>query len=222
VKVIVGLGNPGAEYAFTPHNVGFMAVDVLARRYDAVFREQRRFHAETATVVIGEEEVLLVKPQTFMNNSGETAGAILRYNKIESGDLIALYDDANLEFGRIRVRGKGRPGGHNGVASLIQHVGCGSFSRVRIGIGRAPGASELVKHVLSSFPTALREEVAQMVEEAADAACCVILSGVTSAMNSFNAAPKPLPKEIGDGAAASVQSGTGTAPRQQEKNVEDI
>ncbi len=222
MKVIVGLGNPGAEYAFTPHNVGFMAVDVLARRYDAVFREQRRFHAETATVVIGEEKVLLVKPQTFMNNSGETAGAILRYNKIESGDLIALYDDVNLEFGRIRVRGKGRPGGHNGVASLIQHVGCGSFSRVRIGIGPAPGASDLVKHVLSSFPIALREEVADIVELAADAACCVVVSGVTSAMNSFNAATKPPSEEVGQAAAASVQSEVGAVPDKRRRDVEDI
>jgi len=204
VKVIVGLGNPGSQYAFTPHNVGFLAVDVLARRYAAVFREQRCFQAETASVVIGEEKVLLVKPQTFMNNSGDTAGAILRYNEIEPGELIALYDDADLEFGRIRVRAKGRPGGHNGVASLIQHVGCGSFSRVRIGIGRAPGASDLVKHVLSPFPIALREEVADMVERAADAACCVVTSGVTSAMNSFNAAPQPLREEPGDGAVEIV------------------
>ncbi len=188
VKLVVGLGNPGQKYEGTPHNVGFAAVELLARQSECGFRRGMRFRAHTAKVTLGDESALLVKPQTFMNLSGEAVGGLLRYHKAASTDLIVLLDDVDLEVGRIRIRPQGGSGGHKGLASIIQHVGTGDFVRVRMGVGRGGGAANVVSHVLSPFASAQRDRVASMVERAADAVREILESGVNSAMNCYNSA----------------------------------
>jgi len=189
VKLVVGLGNPGKKYEGTPHNVGFEAVDCLARQCEGRFRRGLRFRAQTAKVLIGTEPALLVKPQTFMNLSGEAVGALLRYHKATPSDLIVLLDDVDLELGRIRIRPQGGSGGHKGLTSVIQHVGTGDFVRIRMGVGRGTGATDVVSHVLSPIASAHRDSVGSMTERAADAVRVILESGVNSAMNRFNSAP---------------------------------
>ncbi len=196
MKVVVGLGNPGPEYVNTPHNVGFAVVEQLAAANEGRFRTQNRFRAEVARVTLMGEPVLLVKPMTYMNNSGEATGAILRYNKVDVSDLILVFDDADLPLGRLRVRAGGGAGGHRGVASVLQHVSGSAFSRVRLGIGRR-GTSGLVGHVLSPFGTERREVADEMVGQAAEAVSCIISDGVQRAMNRFNAAPKSSEESSG-------------------------
>ncbi len=187
MKIIAGLGNPGGAYAGTPHNVGFDALDVLAKRWGCTFRRGLRFAAHTAKVDYRDERLLLVKPQTYMNRSGAAIGAILRYNKAAPDDLIVVLDDADLELGRLRVRPGGGTGGHKGLASVVEHVGTGQFVRIRIGIGRRGAGENLVGHVLRPFAEEARRVVDEMTARAADAVCCVLDSGVADAMNQFNA-----------------------------------
>jgi PTH1 family peptidyl-tRNA hydrolase len=188
VKVIVGLGNPGRKYEGTPHNVGFDVVDCLAHGSGCKLRRSLRFRAQTAKTVIGAETVLLVKPQTYMNLSGESVGALMRYHKVPPTELLVLLDDVDLDIGRIRVRPRGGSGGHKGLKSLIQHVGTEEFVRIRMGVGRGRAESDVVSHVLSPFSAAQRDSVRSMVDRAADAVGVVLESGVESAMNRFNSA----------------------------------
>ena len=188
VKLVVGLGNPGQKYEGTPHNVGFAAVELLAEQADCRFRRGMRFRAHTARVTIGSDPVLLVKPQTFMNLSGEAVGGLLRYHKATPDDLVVLMDDVDLDAGRIRIRPKGGSGGHNGLASVIQHVGTGDFVRVRMGVGRGGGTANVVSHVLSPIAAAERDRVESMVERAAEAVREILGAGVNAAMNRFNSA----------------------------------
>jgi len=186
VKLVVGLGNPGRKYADTPHNAGFGVAEELAGRWSEKFRGSWRFSARIAKAVYGQERVLLVQPQTFMNNSGEAVGSILRYNKLERSDLIVVLDDADLDVGRIRVRCSGGSGGHKGLASVVQHVGGSDFARVRLGVGRS---ENLVAHVLSPFSDAQRKGFEEAIKRAADAVCEIMDGGVDRAMNLFNAQP---------------------------------
>jgi PTH1 family peptidyl-tRNA hydrolase len=188
VKVVVGLGNPGQKYEGTPHNVGFAAVERLAQRYSGSFRRALRFKAEVAKVRVGSESVLLVKPQTFMNLSGDAVGGLLRYHKVSPENLIVLFDDVDLEVGRIRIRPQGGSGGHNGLTSVISHVGTDKFARIRMGVGRGMGARDVVSHVLKPFAVAQRNGVDSMTDRAVDAVCEILESGVDSAMNRFNSA----------------------------------
>ena len=188
MKLVVGLGNPGRKYEGTPHNVGFTAVEGLAQQCECRFKRSLRFRAHTARTTIGSEAVLLVKPQTFMNLSGEAVGTLLRYHKATPSDLIVLLDDVDLEVGRIRIRPQGGSGGHKGLTSIIQHVGTGDFVRIRMGVGRGRGTADVVSHVLSPFASAERDRVGSMTERAADAVREILESGVNSAMNRFNSA----------------------------------
>jgi len=188
VKVIVGRGNPGKKYEGTPHNIGFAAVEQLARRSECKFRKSLRFNAEIAKAHLGAEAVLLVKPQTYMNRSGDAVGSLLRYHKVSPADLIVLLDDVELEVGRIRIRPQGSSGGHNGLSSVVDHVGTSKFVRIRIGVGRGVGNEDLISHVLKPFPAAKRERVDEMTDRAADAVYAILESGVDSAMNRYNSA----------------------------------
>ncbi len=188
VKIVVGLGNPGRKYEGTPHNVGFDVVDCLAQRSSHKLRGSLRFKAQTAKAVVGTESVLLVKPQTFMNLSGEAVGAVMRYHKVNPSDVLVLLDDVDLELGRIRVRSSGGSGGHKGLASVIQHLGVEEFVRIRMGVGRGRAEADVVSHVLSQFDSAQSKTVNGMIERAADAVCVVLESGVEMAMNRFNSA----------------------------------
>ncbi len=186
VKLVVGLGNPGRKYEGTPHNVGFSVVERLAEQCGSRFRRSLRFRAHTAKVTIGNDAVLLIKPQTFMNLSGEAVGGLLRYHKATPSDVIVLLDDVDLAVGRIRIRPQGGSGGHKGLASIIQHIGTGDFVRVRMGVGRGAGTANVVSHVLSPIASAQRDRVDSMTERAADAVREILESGVNSAMNRFN------------------------------------
>lgn len=188
VKVVAGLGNPGAKYENTPHNVGFDAVDRFAERCDCQFKYSLRFKAEIAKTKIGSESVVLLKPQTFMNLSGESVGAMLRFHKVTAAELIVLFDDVDLELGRIRVKPDGGSGGHNGLKSVIQHVGTSKFVRVRMGVGRGSGQGGVISHVLRKFASDDRDSVKDMVSKAVESVYEILESGVDSAMNRFNSA----------------------------------
>jgi PTH1 family peptidyl-tRNA hydrolase len=168
--------------------VGFEVVDRLTERFGSQFSSSKKFKSLVAECAISGERVLMMKPQTFMNLSGEAVGALLNFYKIPVSDLVVVLDDVNLEVGRIRVRPKGGSGGHNGLTSVINHVGTEDFVRIRMGVGRGKSAGDLVSHVLHRFAPAQREVVTDMIERTADAVCAVLELGVEVAMNRFNSA----------------------------------
>ncbi|MGX7352897.1 peptidyl-tRNA hydrolase [Enterococcus canis] len=168
MKMIVGLGNPGSKYAATKHNVGFQTVDELARRHQVTFKKNP-FEAEVAEFFQGTEKILLVKPQTFMNESGRAVGPLMTYFGLLPEELVVIYDDLDMEPGRIRLREKGSAGGHNGMKSIMQHLGTQTFKRVKIGIGRPEGRDTVVHHVLSPFPKSKQAEMEIAMKMAADA-----------------------------------------------------
>ena len=198
MKAIIGLGNPGPKYHGTRHNVGFAVLDELAKRA-AVNFESAPVEALVArwrrSRGAGEEEedvvVLLGKPMTFMNASGEAVGGLLRYFKIEPADLLVVVDEVQLPLAKLRARARGSAGGHNGLKSVIAHVG-EEFSRLRLGVGRGPEAAggraqrDLADHVLSRFDADERAEVDRMVVRAADAAEVFVAGGIAPVMNQFN------------------------------------
>lgn len=151
VKMIVGLGNPGSKYEKTRHNVGFMAIDNLVKELDVNFTEDKTFKALVGWSFIQEEKVYFVKPLTFMNNSGLAVRALLAYYNIPVEDLLVIYDDLDLEVGKIRFRQKGSAGGHNGIKSMISQLNTQEFARIKIGIGRPKAKMTVINHVLGDF-----------------------------------------------------------------------
>ena len=200
MKIVVGLGNPGARYANTPHNVGSSVLDELAARYGSTFRRSVRFRARIARAAAPDADLLLVRPETFMNRSGIAVAAVLRFRKVDPADLVVILDDADLEMGRLRIRPGGGSGGHRGLQSIVDHVGSGDFARVRIGIGRAGDGRDLVDHVLGPFSEQEREEIRPVIRCAADAVQCVISAGVEMAMNEYNGRRPEVagPEQAGD------------------------
>jgi len=197
VYIVVGLGNPGAKYERTRHNVGFLAVDELARRHGLVWRGQQA-RAQIAKGTINGVPVTLAKPQTFMNLSGESVSGLLHWHKEQAAKLIVLYDDMDLPLGSIRVRARGSAGGHNGISSIIQHLRGQEFARVRIGIERPAGPGEQVDWVLGHFSKPDMEEVQTAIRQAADAVEYWLGNGIEKTMNAFNgaapAAADPTPR----------------------------
>ncbi len=193
MKLIVGLGNPGRAYRNNRHNVGFACIDHLAKRYSiSVARRQAR-----ARVGIGEVAgipVMLAKPQTYMNQSGESVSILMRRLALPTGDLIVIYDDFSLPLGKIRIRERGGSGGHNGMKSIIASLGRQDFPRIRVGIGQpAKGGlpehedtSEAVAYVLSDFTPAEKEAIAEVLSRVGDAIECILTEGTLVAMNRFN------------------------------------
>lgn len=151
VKMIVGLGNPGSKYEQTRHNIGFMAIDRLVNEIDIKFTEEKNFKALVGSTFIRGEKVYFVKPLTFMNNSGLAVRALLTYYNIPVDDLLVIYDDLDLELGKIRFRPKGSAGGHNGIKSLIAHLKTQDFCRIKLGIGRPKPGMTVINHVLGDF-----------------------------------------------------------------------
>lgn len=188
--VVVGLGNPGARYGRTRHNVGFRVLDRLGERFGVeIVREAHQ-------ALVGEgrragERVLLVKPQTFMNASGDAIGRLQRYYRLKPGRLVAVYDDVDLPVGRLRVRVGGGAGGHRGVESLIDALGSRDFVRVRVGVGRPPAGCETVHHVLAELPAAEAGALAEAEAGAADAVELVLVHGPARAMNHINQREAP-------------------------------
>lgn len=185
MKIIVGLGNPGRTYERTRHNAGFMAIDELARglRFDL---SREKYHAWIGTGRIGDVEVLLAKPQTYMNESGRSVGAILRYTRVKYPDLVVVHDEIDLPLGVVRVKAGGGHGGHNGLRSIIEHIGTPDFIRVRVGVGRPSNGLEAADHVLSAFTADERKTAAEAFGRAAEAVRVIVLEGPARAMNRFN------------------------------------
>ena len=185
MKIIAGLGNPGTEYAQTKHNVGFMLVDALAEHLNAPAWKEDFFSAITE-VRIGGEKVFLVKPLTYMNNSGEALGPMLSYYKVDVDDLVVVHDDMDIPAGTVRIRKKGGSGGHNGIKSILTHVGSEGFARVRIGIGRPPAGWTVINHVLAPFSSEDAPKIRAAIDYLLPAAECIVTDGVDLAMNKYN------------------------------------
>lgn len=192
MKVIVGLGNPGSEYAKTKHNVGFMFIDAMAEKL-GVSAWRDKFEAKIAETRIGSEKVLLVKPMTYMNESGQAVGPIMNFYKLLPEDLIVVHDDMDIPAGTIRIRKKGSAGGHNGIKSILAHVGDEHFARVRIGIGRPLTGWTVVNHVLAPFSNEDAPKIAEAIKYLEPAVECIINDDVDMAMNKFN--PKKQKKK---------------------------
>ena len=180
MKLIFGLGNPGAQYAQTRHNAGFMALDALAALLHTQVQQKKR-GALVADTRIGQEKTLLIKPQTFMNNSGACVLDFAAYYKVELADIIVLYDDIDLPVGIVRVRAKGGPGTHNGMRDIVAHLGETGFPRVRIGVGAKPPQWDLVDQVLGKPEGEDWERLKDGVERAARATLCLVERGVEAA-----------------------------------------
>lgn len=183
MKVVVGLGNPGPKYKETRHNVGFQAVEEVARRY-TVLKEESRFDAIIGQIQIGREKVFLVKPLTYMNLSGNAVGKLVSYYKVDQKDIIVIYDDMDLPVGQVRIRPQGGTGGHRGMTSLVERLGTRDFARIRIGIGRPP--DEAVDWVLGRFSGEEKVLIDQAVAKAADAVECWLTEGIDKTMNEYN------------------------------------
>ena len=192
MKIIAGLGNPGSEYANTKHNVGFMFVDAPAdklgidgwkTKYDALVAEGR----------MGTEKILLMKPLTYMNESGRAIGPLLSWYKLEPQDLIVVHDDMDIPAGAVRIRRKGSAGGHNGIKSILYHVGDENFARVRIGIGRPQPGWTVVNHVLAPFSSEDAPKIREAIQYLLPAVECIVTEDVDMAMNRYN--PKKQKKK---------------------------
>lgn len=185
MKLIIGLGNIGAKYAFTRHNAGFMLVDKIALDNSVSFKENSKLKAFITKFNLGTEEIMLIKPTTYMNLSGEAMRAVMDYYKINPDDIIVVYDDLSLELGKIRFRANGSDGGHNGIKSVIQHLGSKSFTRLKIGIGpQPPIPSEAF--VLQNFPTDSLPELKNVLNLAQDAISFFLNNGIEKTQNKYN------------------------------------
>lgn len=185
MKLILGLGNVGEKYLFTRHNVGFMVLDWLAVRENFSFREEKKLKSFIAKVRLDGEEFLLVKPTTFMNLSGEALRAVIDYYKIDVKDILVIYDDLSLELGRIRFRASGSDGGHNGIKSIIQHIGGNKFARLKVGIGPQPPIPA-ENFVLQNFSKEQLEILKTVLDTSIEAALCYFKDGIENAQNKFN------------------------------------
>ena len=184
--LIVGLGNPGAEYAKTRHNAGFLLVEKLAARWKADWTNERRFRARLARSEPEGRRILLCEPQTFMNRSGETVGALKDFYQLPLKRLLVAVDDADLPLGEIRLRARGSSGGHHGLESIEQHLASREFARLRLGIGRNEGAREITDYVLGRFSSTEAKLADKVLKAAADQAECWLDAGIQKAMSRFN------------------------------------
>lgn len=187
MKLVVGLGNPGPEYADTRHNVGWPVLEAVARDLGAgEFRLDKKFRAEIAEARRGGDKILLIKPQTYMNLSGEAVGAIMRFNKLTPRDVLVVYDDLAIPLGTVRIRPDGSAGGHNGIKSLIQHLGTQVFDRVRVGIGPQPAGVPSERFVLAKWTPTERQLLPESVALGAEATLGVLRLGVEKAQTTYN------------------------------------
>lgn len=185
MKCIIGLGNPGKKYEKTRHNIGFQVIDELAHRHHLSLTKSK-FKCDYEIYNNGTTSVIFVKPQTFMNLSGEGIQPLIHFFKINLEDILVIYDDLDLPTGKIRLREKGGHGGHNGIRSIIQHVGSKDFKKVRLGIGRPTNSVSIVDYVLQPFSKGEIEDVEQMIQKAADACDMWIEKPYNEVMNAYN------------------------------------
>jgi len=184
MKAVVGLGNAGDDYKGTRHNVGFEVVDELAKRWHA---KLKKWKATADAAIVKDRDVILVEPRTYMNNSGQAIAAVMAFYRIQPADVLVVVDEVQLPLGKLRLRPSGSAGGHNGLKSVIEHVGS-EFPRLRIGVDRGHPEWDLSDRVLSRFPPSERTVVDAAIQRAADAAEVFLSDGVHVAMNRFNAA----------------------------------
>lgn len=187
VKLIIGLGNPGKPYEHTRHNIGFDVIDELANRWNAPLN-QSKFNGMYASVHRPEGKVILLKPLTYMNLSGESVRPLMDYFDIDVEDIIVIYDDLDLETGKLRLRGKGSAGGHNGIKSLIQHLGTQEFNRIRVGVNRPPAGMKVADYVLSKFSKDDQVVVKEAIDKSCDAVEAALKKPFLEVMNQFNGA----------------------------------
>lgn len=187
--LIAGLGNPTKEYDKTRHNVGFSIIDVLADQY-RIDVSEKKHKALCGRGAIEGQKVILVKPQTFMNLSGESIREVVDYYKIEAEDIIIIYDDISLEPGQLRIRLKGSAGGHNGIKNIIAHLGSQEFPRIKVGVGAKPPRMDLADYVLSRFSKEEQPLMEDAFKEAAEAAVMMMTEGAEKAMNHYNTKKK--------------------------------
>ncbi|AKK29165.1 aminoacyl-tRNA hydrolase [Mycobacterium sp. EPa45] len=185
--LVVGLGNPGPQYAKTRHNLGFMVADLLAARMGGQFKVHKRSGAEIVTGRLAHRPVVLAKPRTYMNESGRQIGPLAKFYSVMPTDIIVIHDELDIDFGRIRLKLGGGEGGHNGLRSVANSLGTKNFQRVRIGVGRPPGRKDPAAYVLEPFTAAERTEVPAICEQAADATELLIEAGLEPAQNHVHA-----------------------------------
>ena len=187
MKLIVGLGNPGREYRDTRHNVGFVVADEIARRHNLTFAmAPSQIPDAMIAKKFGADGLLVAKPLTFMNNSGEAVAALARYYDISIGDLLVVVDEVALPFGRLRARARGSAGGHNGLKSVIARLGTTEFARLRLGVGRGDARRDLADHVLSKFEADEQSALGEFITRAADAAEMFAAEDIAKVMNTYN------------------------------------
>ena len=184
MKIVVGLGNPGAQYANTPHSVGFEAVDAIAASVGATWEEKRQFKCLWAKGMFAGLPVILCKPQTYMNLSGESVAPLVRYSNATAAELLVIQDDIDLPVGRMRVRKNGSCGGHNGIRNIIERLGTPDFARLKLGVGK--DKSDVIAHVLGKFDPTTRKTMDLVVAEAVKASAAILRDGPDRAMNAYN------------------------------------
>ena len=184
MKIIVGLGNPGAQYANTPHSVGFEAVDAIAAEIGASWEAKRQFNCLMAKGTFAGLPVMLVKPQTYMNLSGDSVAPVVKYHNATAADLLVIQDDIDLPVGRMRVRKNGSCGGHNGIRNIIERLGTQDFVRLKLGVGK--DKDDVIAHVLGKFDPTTRKTMDLVVAEAVKAAAAILRDGPDRAMNAYN------------------------------------
>ena len=187
MRIIVGLGNPGPKYRNTRHNAGFMALDGLAVKLNTEFSREK-YNGLVTEARFGNQKLLLLKPMTYMNNSGDSVARAARNNIEDPADILVVVDDVNLPLGRLRFRSGGSAGGHNGLKSIAERIGTQEYARLRMGVGIDDSADDLSDHVLGKFRPEEKECVAEMVSRAADAIEYYVQNGIDSAMSEFNRA----------------------------------
>lgn len=185
MKILAGLGNPGQKYSSTRHNIGFWVLDLLAREHGVLLKKGRH-SAETGRLDIADQKVILVKPLTYMNNSGQSVAPLMRYHRAAIEDLVVMHDDLDLPLGTMKFALGSSSGGHHGVESLIQHLQSKDFVRLRLGIGRPAGSQDVVDFVLSAFLQAEQAVADDMVLRAGKAVLYYLNHGLTEAMQEFN------------------------------------
>jgi peptidyl-tRNA hydrolase, PTH1 family len=184
--LIVGLGNPGADYARTRHNAGFLVADRLAERWQASWAYDKKFNVRLASVQRSGRRVILCEPQTYMNTSGEAVGAVMAFYRVPQAGLLVVVDDADLPLGELRLRPGGSSGGHHGLESIQQHMGTREYARLRVGIGRQSGAREITGYVLGRFSSTEAALVDRVLTVASDQAESWLEAGIQKAMSQFN------------------------------------
>jgi len=188
LHLIVGLGNPGAEYAKTRHNAGFLVVARLAEQWRAGWTYEKKFNARVARASADGRNAILCQPQTYMNASGEAVGAVAAFYRVSAARVLVVVDDADLPLGELRMRPKGSSGGHHGLESIEQHLGTRDYARLRVGIGRETGARQIAGYVLGRFSAAEAALMAEVVAAASRQVECWLTDGIQKAMNQFNGA----------------------------------